>query len=178
MAKKNNKLPNFEKMAKDFIKEVSPHIAEKAKGFFKGSFIKEGFTDYAFIAWPKRKDTLPHKVLTKSQALRDSIVIKEASRKRVVIEAGQGIPYASIHNTGGTISVPVTEKSRRFFWYMYMQTKEERWKWMALTKKDRLSVRMPQRKFIGKSQMLNKQIQQFMVEQMKKAELKLKKELK
>lgn len=87
MAEQNKQVPDFTKMAELFFTELSPNIAEKAKGFFKGSFIKEGFTDYRFIAWPKRKDAQTHKILTRSQTLRDSVVITEATKDRVQIVA-------------------------------------------------------------------------------------------
>lgn len=90
--------------------------------------------------------------------MKNSIIITQANRKGVQIEAGKGIPYAEIHNTGGVISVRITEKARRYFWYMYRQTKENKWKWMALTKKERVRIAIPQRQYIGESQLLLKDI--------------------
>lgn len=149
MPKNKPKIPDFDKIANDFFTGLSPHIAEKAKGFFKGGFFKEGFTDRAFVAWPKRKDILPHKILTKSQALRDSIEVTEATNMSIKIEAGRGIPYADIHNKGGII-----------------------------TKKDGTVIKIPQRKYIGNSQTLNKELQEYMIKHMKKFELKIKNDLK
>lgn len=174
MAKNNQpKLPDFEKMTKDIFTDLSPQLAEMAKGFFKGSFFKEGFTDYGFTAWPKRKDTLPHKILTKSQALRDSIVITEANSDKITITAGEGVPYASIHNYGGTINVTVTPKARRFFWYMFKKTENTMWKFMAITKKEKLTIKIPQRQFMGSSQTLDKMMKELIGKKMKEAQQKL-----
>lgn len=158
-------IPDFNAMATSLINALPPNVSEMAKGFFKGSFIKEGFTDYAFIAWPKRKDTDTHKVLTRSQALRDSVVVKSATPQRIEIAAGEGLPYAAIHNTGGTITVRVTDKARKFFWYMYKQSKNEKWKWMALTKKESFTLKIPQRQYIGESQELLKRIDNYINQQ-------------
>lgn len=62
-------------MAYNFLTDLSPQLVEMAKGFFNGSFLKKGFTNYGFTAWPKRKDTMPHNILTKSHALRYFIIV-------------------------------------------------------------------------------------------------------
>lgn len=69
-------IPDFSAMAEQLLNNIAPEIAEEAKSFFIGSFDKGGFTDYGFAAWPKRKDQEPHKILFKSDALKDSIHIK------------------------------------------------------------------------------------------------------
>ena len=165
MPKNNFPVPDFQGAADKLLKEIPPNIAEMAKGFFKGSFFKEGFTDYGFIAWPRRKDEEAHKILTKSHALRDSIRIASATSQRIEIEAGRGLPYAEIHNTGGTIKITVTPKARRFFWYMFKKTGASKWKYMALTKKSQFRIYIPQRQYIGESQTLLKNIDSYIVKQ-------------
>lgn len=161
---KNTKtpVPDFEKMGEEIIASLPSEVAELAKSFFRSSFDKEGFTDYGFVAWPKRKDNATHPLLFKSHALKDSIKISSAKIERVEVTAGEGIPYAAIHNTGGHITVRLTEKSRKFFWYMYKSTGNTKWKWMALAKKNQssptLTIKIPKRKYIGDSQELNKSI--------------------
>lgn len=78
------------------------------------------------------------------------------------------LPYAAIHNWGGMVNPTVTPRMRRFFWAMYYQQgggKEKKgspsaqfWKNMALTKKKRLRINIPQRQFIGDSHELNQRI--------------------
>lgn len=160
MAQENH-TPDFEALAEELIKEIPKDVAELAKGFFKGSFIKQGFTDSAFMPWPQRKSEEANKILTKSQTLRDSIKVQQATEDEVIIEAGRGIPYAEIHNTGGTINIKVTPKSKKFFWYMFKKTGNEKWKWMAMTKKKTLNIYIPQRQFIGDSQTLMKNIDNY-----------------
>lgn len=174
MAVKKPELPNFEKVAELALRDAPRDVAERARAFFMASFVKEGFTDASFIPWPKRKDTMSHKILSLSLALRNSIKIDRADLKRIEISAGNGVPYAAIHNNGGTITVTVTEKMRRYFWYMYKKTGDAHWKYAALTKKDKFIIHIPKRQFIGNSYTLMRQVDAWMVDNIKKAEKSLK----
>ena len=148
-------------------------VSEKARAFFLMSFVKEGFTDSSFVAWPKRKDLLPHKMLSQSLALRNSIKVVEANLNRIEISAGEGLPYAAIHNEGGTINIVLTERMRKYFWYMFKKTQDDKYKWMALSKKERFSIHIPKRQFIGESDTLNKRIDKMMIKQIMEAQKNL-----
>ena len=94
----NFQTPNFEAMAREIFKNISPKVAQKARAFFLQSFIKQGFTDTSFIPWVKRVDTLPYKILSQSLALKNSIHIAEQSPESVVISAGDRLNYTAINN--------------------------------------------------------------------------------
>lgn len=73
----------------------------------------------------------------------------------VVIEAGRGVkskkgyPYAGVHQFGaGPFNVPITKKSRKYFWFMFFRTGDEKWKYMALTPKQQFSVTIPARPYM------------------------------
>ena len=166
----NFQTPNFEAMAREIFKNISPKVAQKARAFFLQSFIKQGFTDTSFIPWVKRVDARPHKILSQSLTLKNSIRIAEQSPERVVISAGDRLNYAAIHNEGGTITVKVTDKMRKYFWAMYYKTQDSRYKWMALTDKEVLSIHIPKRQFIGESFVLNKQLEKLIIREMQRAE--------
>jgi len=74
------------------------------------------------------------------------------------------VNYAKTHNEGLTVHPRVTEKMRKFAWYKYSQTKKKdpqqakMWKGIALTKKLRLTIKMPKRQFMGMNPELNKLI--------------------
>lgn len=158
-------------MAHTLLKVLPGNVAGRALAHFKGSFLKEGFTDHSFVAWPKRlQPGNGHKLLNKTAALRDSVRIQEATMKRIVIEAGAGIPYAAIHNTGGVITVTVTQKMRKYFWYMFKQTGHERWKHMAITKKRQVTINIPQRQYIGPSETLLRNIDKAIIADIEKTE--------
>ena len=99
--------------------------------------------------------------------------------------------YAAIHNNGGSITI--TPKMRKKFWAMYYRTlgtskatadngkgrhkgktvthlnataESEKWRRMALTKKTRFV--MPQRKFIGPSQTLTRELRRTVEDEIRK----------
>ena len=158
-----NQTPDFVKMAAIVMDELAIEVGDYAQRFFKNSFKDQGFTDLSFIPWVKRLDNEPHLILMKSGALEDSIKITEATKNKVEITAGEGLPYASIHNTGGNIQVKVTPKMRKFFWHMYNTTGQSKWKNMALTKKESFPINIPQRQYIGESATLMKDIDEIII---------------
>lgn len=62
------------------------------------------------------------------------------------VRFSSAVPYASIHNEGGKITV--TAKMKRYFWAQFMKTKDEAWRRMALMKVGKV-INMPERRFIG-----------------------------
>ncbi len=168
------KVPDFKKMAQEVLKELPKKVANNSKNHFLKSFIKEGFTDASFIPWTKRLDIMPHKILSLSYTLKNSIKIDKADLQQIVISAGNGIPYAAIHNEGGTIQVQVTEKMKKYFWAMYYKTKEERYKNMALTQRSFFSIYIPKRQFIGTSYVLDNENEKIIIDEIKKQSKKLK----
>lgn len=170
---KINPTPDFRAMAEETFKGLPAKVAEKARGFFQMSFIKEGFTDTSFIAWPKRLDDHRHKLLSQSLALRSSIRVEQADLKRIAISAGDNLPYAAIHNEGGTITVRVTERMRRYFWAMYHRTGESKYRFMALTRKETFTIRIPKRQYIGESHTLMTRLDRMFIDRIKEAQKNL-----
>ena len=97
------------------------------------------------------------------------------------------VVYAAIHNEGGTIHPKITPKMRRFAWAKYYELKgeakgaqkprkgqkngitksvgnqpaaeeAEKWKRLALTKKETLTINIPRRQFMGQSAELDARI--------------------
>ncbi|MGC4130170.1 MAG: phage virion morphogenesis protein [Bergeyella sp.] len=157
-------LPDFRKLSEGVMKDLPKKVSEEACNFFMASFIKEGFTDTSFIPWVKRKDDFTHKLLQQSLALKASIKIETATLDKIEISAGNGLKYAAIHNEGGTITIKITPKMRKYFWYMFKKTEDEKWKWMALSKKDVMTVKIPKRQFIGNSETLNQKLDKIFID--------------
>ena len=100
------------------------------------------------------------------------------------VRVANDLLYAPVHNWGGTVSPTVTPKMRRYAWWKYyqaagkiqkvdkgkkknpattgkIQTENPEalfWKRLALTKKKKLQVRIPQRQFLGESRELSDKI--------------------
>lgn len=94
------------------------------------------------------------------------------------------LPYAPVHNWGGYINPTVTPRMRRFAWAMYYNAQgagkkaaggkgkpkkgrsapvaeppqAQFWKRMALTRKRKLNIRIPQRQFMGESRELRQRV--------------------
>lgn len=157
------KAPDFEAMGAQLVNDAMRYASVKGLQFFQDSFYKGGFTDKSFQKWEGRKgDVDPgRKVLVKSAFLMNSLQV-EVGDKRITFFSDA--EYADIHNNGGIINVRVTEKSRKYFWLMYKRTKKEMWKYMALTKKEVMTVTIPKRQFLGPSETLMKQLDEWLLQ--------------
>ena len=79
-------------------------IGALAVEHYKENFVKGGFVNNGLNPWPKRKgDKDPGRAtLVKRARLKNGNRIFRANQKEVVI--GNSVPYAKIHNEGGTIT--------------------------------------------------------------------------
>lgn len=160
--RKENEIPDFAAFAKELKRDVVSYAAVTGLNFFLDSFQKQGFTDRGFNPWPLRKnDTRPGGALLVNKAhLRNSLKVMERSSSRILF--GTNSPYAKIHNEGGIINVNLTPKARKFFWFMYYATNDSRYKWMAISKKSSLSIKIPKRQFIGESETLMNNLEKWL----------------
>jgi phage gpG-like protein len=150
------------------LKENAPRaISSIAVAFFKNSFRNQGFTDTSLKKWEERKNGSDsgRAVLVKTGRLRNSIHTKKADSSIVLISAST--PYAKAHNEGAKIDIPVTAKMKRFAWFKYYKTRDKMWIGLALTKKSKITVHIPQRKYMGNSYQLNRQIISWIQNQLK-----------
>ena len=74
-------------------------------------------------------------------------------RWRIAIGTGIGgklsVPYARIQDEGGTTHPTVTPRMRKWAWWAFYKFKEERFKWLALTKQSQLTVNIPESKWFS-----------------------------
>lgn len=145
-------------------------VGNEIVSFALDNWDKQGFQGSGFEPWEDRKDQSSTRAILvgkQSGRLRRSIRVTRKTNRSV--EAGSDLDYADIHNTGGVINVKVTKRSKKFFWAMYSATGDDRWKFMALSKKSQFRIRMPRRQFIGNSPVLDQRIQDLIESQLKKA---------
>jgi phage gpG-like protein len=86
-------------------------------------------------AWKPRIPQTPRgdrRLLSDRGTLEDSIRYEvEGRRRRVIVGIDEAlVPYARIHQEGG--EVPVTAKSRAYFWAQYLKTGNDFYKRLAL----------------------------------------------
>jgi len=156
MASFNDLYRFFDRLDKDFLHGVVPHIiAEKATEYYKSRFTVKA--DVNGKAWPPAKYPPSRgSLMVRSGNLVASIRPSVINSNRVVISAGSTkVPYAKLHNEGGEVSIPVTKDMRKFAWAMKYKTGDDRWKGLALSRKSVIRVNMPKRQFMGHSNTLN-----------------------
>lgn len=151
MSVKINEVPNWLEMAATLKDDARLYAEGAGLRFIDDNFKQQGFTDEAFVPWDQRADNIDpgRALLMKSSILRSSIEVIDSRGDRVVF--GSDVAYAGIHNEGGTIKVTITTKMRKFFWFMHKLTGDDKWKYMALTKKGMLNITIPKRQFMGDS---------------------------
>jgi phage gpG-like protein len=167
MSKINN-IPDFLGMATQLKKDAVRYAAIEGVNFFQDSFQNQGFTNQGFEAWPKRKNDVDpgRKILIKTAFLMQSIQVFDKNEKRIVF--GSDAEYAEIHNSGGIVKIPITQKSRKYFWVMFKVTGNTMWKALALTKKESITITIPKRQFIGESATFMNKLDNWAIEQIQK----------
>lgn len=150
-----------QKQLDDLMRHRMPVLAGNiAKRHIEEDFRKGGFTHNGFHKWPETKRQKSGGAAADSQygPLLSGRVHLSASIK---FTPGDGqvtiytrVPYAAIHNRGGTTHPPVTAKMRRYAWAQHYREagddkkKDTLWKRLALTKKKNLTVTIPKRQFM------------------------------
>ncbi|SHJ30730.1 phage virion morphogenesis protein [Bacteroides stercorirosoris] len=106
----------LEQKLKRFIKLTLKDISVKLGDEFDRNFEREAFFNEK---WARRKfnDDESRGLLSREGTLRRTIK-KEASVTDHSVVFTSSVPYAAIHNEGGTITV--TRKMKKYFWYRYL----------------------------------------------------------
>lgn len=158
-----------------FFESGAPRlVGELAVSHFKENFRKGGFVNNGLEKWkPTKRQGVAAgaagkygPLLSSNDNLYRSIFYRPSVRK---VTISTPVSYAAIHNDGGTVHPTVTPKMRKFAWRKYYEAgggnsgqedppQATPWKQLALTKKQKLSINIPQRKFIGASAELEKKI--------------------
>lgn len=175
-------------------------IGRMAKDHFQDNFRQGGFVNGGFTPWPT---TLRQKSGSTSAAAQYGPLLSGRNHLfssikytpgRAGVVIANDVPYAAVHNWGGTLHPTVTPRMRRFAWAMFYkesgkdkQTTDgrkrkkeknesqatsrpgaDKWKAMALTKKKSLTVKVPQRQFIGESRELDDKAQKRIADEIMK----------
>ena len=167
--------------------EIPRKAAIIAKNHFRQNFRDGGFTDDGLHAWKKTRRQeagSPYKPLTSERNhLMNSVDAVPAPGQVTVVNP---VPYARIHNEGGTIHTnpTVTPKMRKMAWAKAysiagvskgdklpkdLPEEARKWRALALTRKEKLNIKikMPRRQFIGESKELRVKINQIIINKLK-----------
>ncbi len=127
------------KLKADILDDMRVDLSEE----FDRNFERKGFFSDKWK--PRAHDYSRGSLLMVSSALRRSVK-GGAETLENGVRFSSAVPYASIHNEGGKITV--TAKMKRYFWAQFIKTKDEAWRRMALMKVGKV-ITMPERRFIG-----------------------------
>ena len=167
--------------------EIPRKAAVVAKNHFRQNFRDSGFMNNGLHEWKETKRQKagdPRKPLTSE---RDHLMSSiEAVGAPGLVTVVNPVPYARIHNEGGTIhSQPtITPKMRKMAWAKAysiagvskggklpkdLPEEARKWRALALTKKEKLNIKikMPRRQFIGESKELRVKINQIIINKLK-----------
>lgn len=81
-------------------------IGNEAKNFFVASFRKQGHEDRSIDHWKPRKREDNRKgraILVDSGDLRRSIIREPVNKSQLQVKISTDLPYAKVHNEGGTM---------------------------------------------------------------------------
>lgn len=175
-----------EHLKKEIQREVNDRLPRKvgitAVNHFKQNFRDGGFMNGGLHPWKKTKrQQQPSNAGSRYSPLtsaRNHLMSSLEFHPGVgQVRISNPVPYAAIHNEGGTINTHprVTPKMRKFAWAMAYHAAGVRrkgklpkelpyeakmWRALALTKKTTLSIHanIPQRQFMGESQELTQKV--------------------
>lgn len=170
----------------DLMRRRMPvHAGRIAKDHYQDNFRKSGYVNGGLKPWQKSKR---QKSGSKSAGDNYGTLLSGRNHlfSSIQYTPGDGrvrvfndVPYATTHNFGQTLHPKVTSAMRKFAWAKYFESagitqgmdkaqKKERaesagddsnmWKRLALTKKTKLTIKMPKRPFLGESKELNDKI--------------------
>lgn len=176
------------KLSKSIEEEVDDRLPRKlgvlAVQHFKQNFRDSGFRNGGLRPWKRslrevsgdKRASSRYKTLT--SARNHLMNSTESVVGKGYVSIVNSVPYASIHNEGGTVhqNIPISQDMRKFAWAMFFKSAGIRkgkkskgatspeslspealkWRGLALTKKSTLSrsIQIPKRQFIGESQEL------------------------
>ncbi len=195
MAKSNKfNLKQAEQKARKAMEAAIVDVGNTAKVFFVSSFRKQGWDDKSVQKWKPRKrttyktkggktvDDTTRATLVKTGDLRRSIIRDPANRAALSIKIHTDLPYAKIHNDGGTIN---REGFKGLMYYREVATNlatrktQKRFARTTGIKSKRAThameinvgaytIDIDQRQFMGDSYNLNEQVKKVIVKRLDK----------
>lgn len=178
----NKNIGRLKQELDEVIRKKMPVLAGNiAKNHIKNNFRQGGFMNNGLQKWPKAKRQLSGSPYGPLLSSRDHLMnnIRYTPRDYAVTITND-TPYAGIHNEGGSVQPTVTTKMRKYAWYKYYEQggkkgeasapeEAQKWKRLALTKKNKLNIKIPKRRFMGaESKELQEEIRKKLDEEIRK----------
>lgn len=179
------KMRNIEARWKKLKPKLLDMATQEAINHFQDNFRKQGFVDQGKRPWREVQRRIPGTLAYESTGNttrgRGILIGKGSGHLRRMIRrlrkgsdftviGVKGLPYAEIHNEGGTITQTMTEKQRRYFRYIGAKSKNPvvRRQAFGISKGNTLTIQIRQRKYIGNSRKMEKKTQGIINRELKK----------
>lgn len=149
------------RLANDLGRIAPKRVAADAERWFKQSFRDQGFTDRSLVKWPRTKNGKPGTILRKTGLLFNSIRIARADAGGIqIVAGGPQVPYARIHNEGGTIEGQVTVRThvRRASVAKTRRGRIMRKAAVVRSHQRQMLIYMAKRQYMGRSVLLDKKM--------------------
>jgi phage gpG-like protein len=153
--------PNFDNIKRELdrlIKNLPAKFGAKATEFISDNFRAQSFTDSSSKKWPARNSNAPRNsraLLVDSGRLRKSFLYKVAGNKITIYSTTN---YASVHNEGFSGNVQIIPHSRK------NKITGKTYQVKGHSRK----MNIPQRRFFGSSQALDKKLQELTDRELRK----------
>lgn len=135
--------PEFENKLLGLVEQY-PTAVLKAWAIEWDRHIQNNFKTAGNGEWKKKYIDDGRAILTGKTGLLKGTTTVEPDFNTMTLTAGNSVSYGEINQTGGKL--PVTEKMRKYFWKQFKETKNEKWKRLALMKKNYIII--PARPYI------------------------------
>lgn len=156
-----------QKLKDAFNKEIPREVKEMGVTFFKGRFRSQGWLDTGFHPWPKRKKKdkkRPNRAILMDRGKLRNSIRGEVRGSSIVF--GSDIPYAKVHNEGGTITIPPRQQILAFRKFKSGKRKgrtliarnDQRATFAQKVQNRGGKIKMPKRQFMGESRYLTLKI--------------------
>ena len=135
-----------------FMRRLVNRSGVIAVNFSKERFVRKDWLDgNSRQSWDKRKKADRGSLMVRSGRLKRSI--RKLSEGDYYVYVGTDVPYAQIHNEGGTINKTVTVRT-------HSRTRKGRAETVKSHRR-KMNLTMPKRQFLGDSKALGKRLERF-----------------
>lgn len=155
-----NKIPNFLAIAEKLKADMRTNAKVYCLQWFDDSFQNQGFTDAAFVAWPKRDpDKDPGRaIMVDTTFLRKSLTVLAQDENTMTF--GTHVPYAAVHNYG--LRVRAIQNVRA-----HHRTNKEGKRFQVKPHFRKMDTQFPKRQFIGESKQMMDNLNNWLLNQIK-----------
>jgi len=167
-------LDELKRKAQNAISRLPPLLGAEAVRHTKENFRQGGFVDASLEVWPKRKndEDSGRGVLIGKQSGHLFKDIRVLSRTENSVSVGTTLPYARIHNEGGTINHPggtaFFKKKGKICFVSNRAAGKLATEGHKLPRTRAHAIRIPQRKFLGMSQVLTANLRKIVAAELRK----------